>query len=371
VVSAESKGARGLPDPEFWRGRRVFVTGHTGFIGGWTCAWLHALQSEVTGAALEPPSRPSFYELTQLGSRIRSIIADIRSSAELARAFAQARPQIVFHLAAQPIVREAYDRPLDTFEVNLMGTVQVLEQARLRRPAAVVAITSDKVYATSGDQRSHTENDRLGPCDPYGSSKACCELAIEAYARSFLEPAGIGAASVRAGNVIGGGDWGADRLFPDAVRAFSAGETLTIRNPEAVRPWQHVLDAVNGLLLVAEKAVQKPVAPAAWNVGPSRRSPVNVGSLAEMIASAWHDGARTKIDSRSDFPETHYLALDSSRARRELLLQSPWAVDRTIAETVTWYKKALSGTDAWKLTQAQIAGYGIDRSRIQSELDFK
>lgn len=364
-AATPAQGVRGLPDPAFWRGRRVLVTGHTGFIGGWTCAWLRALGCEVSGFALAPPSQPSFHDLTGLANQTRSNIADIRSQADLGKAFAQARPQVVFHLAAQPIVREAYDQPVATFDVNLMGTVHVLESARHHPPEAVVAITSDKVYATGDVQRSHTEEDRLGPGDPYGSSKACCELAIDAYAHSFLAPASIGVASVRAGNVIGGGDWGADRLMPDAVRAFSAGRALSIRRPEAVRPWQHVLDAANGLLLVAERAAQQRKPVGAWNIGPPPGPSVNVGVLAQMTADAWQDGAKVVIEPQDKFPETHYLAVDSTRARSDLAAQSPWDIKRVVAETVSWYRKALAGDDAWKLTQAQIAAYGADRAKAK------
>jgi CDP-glucose 4,6-dehydratase len=366
VEDVVTSAAPGLPDPAFWRGRRVLVTGHTGFIGGWMCAWLHALGCEVHGFSLSPPSQPSFHDLTGLGGHLRGRVADIRSRAELTAAFVAARPQIVFHLAAQPIVREAYDEPVTTFDVNLMGTVHVLESARHHLPEAVVTITSDKVYATGETQRSHSEDDRLGPGDPYGSSKACCELAIDAYARSFLEPANIGIASVRAGNVIGGGDWGADRLVPDAVRAFSAGRPLSIRRPEAVRPWQHVVDAVNGLLLVAEQAAKQRRSVGAWNIGPPPGPSANVGSLAQMTADAWRDGAAVRIEPQDNFPETHYLAVDSARARRELAAQSPWDIRRVVAETVTWYKRVLAGDDAWKLTQEQIAGYCADRARVSA-----
>jgi CDP-glucose 4,6-dehydratase len=361
-VSGADNVVRGLPDSAFWRGMRVLVTGHTGFIGGWTCTWLHALGSNVYGFALTPPSDPSFHDLTALGGRIASVIGDVRSPPALGRVFEEARPEIVIHLAAQPIVREAYEEPLATFDVNLMGTLQVLEQARLRRPRALVAITSDKVYALTGARQEFTEDDRLGPADPYGSSKACCELAIQAYGRSFLEDASIGVASVRAGNVIGGGDWGAERLVPDAIRAFSSGQALSIRRPDAVRPWQHVLDAVTGLLLVAEQAAQRHGSVGAWNIGPPSGPPVNVGSLARMVAAAWQDGATVDINPRADFPETPYLALDIARARRELDFRSPWTIEQTVAATVSWYKNALAGGDAWRFTQDQIAVYCADRA---------
>jgi CDP-glucose 4,6-dehydratase len=364
-AAAEIAAARGLPDAKFWRGRRVLVTGHTGFIGGWLCAWLSALDCKVSGMALAPPSRPSFYGLAGLGGRIYERIADIRSDADLVRVFSETRPEIVFHLAAQPIVREAYDRPVATFDVNLMGTVHVLEQSRRHAPQAVVVITSDKVYAAGQDRRRHVEQDRLGPSDPYGSSKACCELAIQAFGGSFLEPSGIGIASVRAGNVIGGGDWGPGRLVPDAVRALSSGQPLAIRRPGAVRPWQHVLDAVNGLLLAAEQAAEQRRAMGAWNIGPMSDRPLGVGSLLRLVASAWQGDAQVTVHPEPDFAEAEYLAIDSSRARRDLDLRSPWGIERTVAETVAWYKQALAGADAWALTQTQIAGYSSARRQNQ------
>jgi CDP-glucose 4,6-dehydratase len=288
---------------------------------------------------------------------------DIRSLDEVARVFSRARPAIVFHLAAQALVREGYSDPLATFNVNLTGTVNVLEQVRTRAPQALVVMTSDKVYAPAGHEQGHLESDRLGPPDPYGASKACCELALEAYARSFFDPAGIASASVRAGNVIGGGDWGQDRLVPDAIRAFSAGQPLSLRRPGAVRPWQHVLDAVAGLLLVAETAAGQSQSVGAWNIGPRPGPPVTVGSLARMLADAWRDGAEVRTDASADFPESAWLAIDSKRARDALFLRTPWTIERAIAETVAWYKHALDGGDAWSKAQQQIAAYDGDRGR--------
>jgi CDP-glucose 4,6-dehydratase len=280
--------------------------------------------------------------------------------ADLARVVAQTKPQIVFHLAAQALVREGYSDPRSTFDVNLMGTVNVLEQVRAVAPEALVVMTSDKVYGSDEYKSGHREGDRLSATDPYGASKACCEFAIDAYAQSFFQPLGIGSASIRAGNVIGGGDWGSGRLVPDAVRAFSAGEPLVLRRPDAVRPWQHVLDAVTGLLLVAAAAVGHGGPIGAWNVGPVPGSPITAGSLARMIAAEWRDGARIRIDAREEFPETRWLAVDSGRARSELSLRPPWTIERAITETVSWYKHAPAGGDVWAVTQAQIAAYTAD-----------
>jgi CDP-glucose 4,6-dehydratase len=338
----------------------VLVTGHTGFTGGWLCAWLHSLGAEVSALALPPATQPAFYDLTKLGQRIRGTVGDIRSVADLAKVFTQTDPQIVFHLAAQALVREGYSDPRSTFDVNVMGTVNVLEQVRAVAPEALVVMTSDKVYGSAGHPSGHREGDRVWATDPYGASKACCELAIDAYAQSFFQPLGIGSASIRAGNVIGGGDWGADRLVPDAVRAFSAGEPLVLRRPDAVRPWQHVLDAVTGLLRVAAAAAARGGPIGAWNVGPVPGSPVTAGSLARMVAAEWGDEARIRVDAREEFPETSWLAIDSGRARSELSLRPPWTIERAIAETVSWYKHGLADGDPWAFTQAQIAAYTAD-----------
>jgi CDP-glucose 4,6-dehydratase len=345
----------------------VLVTGHTGFVGGWLCARLHALGAEIAGFALAPLTRPSFYELTGLADRMHSAIGDIRSAPDLTQVFALSRPQIVLHLAAQAFVGEGYSDPAATFGANLMGTVNLLEASRRTDPEAVIAMTSDKVYAPGAGERGHREDDRLGPPDPYGASKACCELAVEAYARSFFAPAGVGLASVRAGNVIGGGDWGPDRLLPDAVRAFSAGTALALRRPAAVRPWQHVLDAVNGLLVVAEAAALRRGPIGAWNVGPPPGPRLDVATLAQMVAAEWGTVARISIDAPAEYPEAAYLTIDSSRARAELGLRAPWPIERAVAATVAWYKTALAGGDAWALTQAQIADYATDVRQAASE----
>ena len=340
----------------------MLVTGHTGFIGGWLCARLYELGAEIAGFALAPLDGPSFYELTGLAARLHGRIGDIRSPAELAAAFTGTRPQIVLHLAAQAFVGAAYADPAATFAANLMGTVNVLEAARHAKPEAVVVMTSDKVYAPSGE-RSHREDDRLGPSDPYGASKACCELAVETYAHSFYAEAGIGLASVRAGNVIGGGDWGIDRLVPDAIRAFASGEVLALRRPGAVRPWQHVLDAVNGLLCVAEAAARHgQIGP--WNIGPPSGTRTDVGRLARLLAAEWGSGAQVRADAAAEYPESAYLAIDNSRAKRELGLHGAWPIERAVAATVAWYKTALEGGDAWTLTLSQIAEHQAELSRM-------
>lgn len=276
-------GRRTLLDRAFWRGRRVLLTGHTGFIGGWTAALLHGLGAETWGYALPAPTTPSFFQLTGLAGRLESALGDVRDERALGSFYAAARPDIVLHLAAQPLVNVGYLSPLETFDINLMGTVKLLDCVRRTGARAVVVMTTDKVYR---DLRADNgEDDRLGAGDPYGGSKVCCEVAAEVYGRSFLAPAGIPLATVRAGNVLGGGDWAADRLLPDAVRAFAAGRPLALRRPDARRPWQHVLDASYGLLLVAQSAVGGPAAPTAWNIGPSGGRRATVGEVARLAAA--------------------------------------------------------------------------------------
>jgi CDP-glucose 4,6-dehydratase len=346
----------GVVDAAFWRGRKVLITGHTGFIGGWTAAWLHALGAEVSGIALEPATAPSLFDLTGLATRMHSVIADIRSIEALDGIYLSARPDVVLHLAAQPLVRVGYERPVETFAVNLMGTVNVLDCVRRHGADAVVVMTSDKVYADREGDVRHAEHDRLGAAEAYGGSKACCELAAEAYGQSYLGPARVGIATVRAGNVLGGGDWQPDRLVPDAIRAFSSGVSLSLRRPEAVRPWQHVLDAASGLLLVAQEAVRRRAPIGAWNIGPPAAQAVTVETLAERIAEAWGLGARF-VCGGAGFPERQFLSVDASRAWQQLAFHSPWTLDEIVERTVTWYRDALAGKEAWTLTMDQIDAY--------------
>jgi CDP-glucose 4,6-dehydratase len=362
-VTMVSRGT-GIIDRDFWRDRRVLVTGHSGFIGGWTSAWLCALGSDVSGISLPPPTNPSFHDLTGLAKRVSGTVADVRSPAELSRAFEAVKPDIVLHLAAQPLVRIGYERPDETFAVNLMGTVNLLDCVRRVGAKAVVVMTSDKVYGPGDGRMLHREGDALGAHDPYGGSKACCELAVESYARSFLSGASIGSATIRAGNVLGGGDWQVDRLVPDAVRGFAAGRPLVLRYPEAVRPWQHVLDAVQGLLLAAQQAALQQTAIGPWNLGPLPGSNVTVGTLGDMIAAEWADGARVAREGTRTYPETHFLAIDGAKARAELGVVSPWDLEAIVGRTVDWYKGALAGKDAWTLTMDQIEAYAAGRDRM-------
>ena len=342
-------------DPAFWRGRRVFLTGHTGFIGGWTAAALHRFGAELHGYALPAPTTPSFFELTGLKRRLQGTLADVRDRAALAAAFTAARPDLVLHLAAQPLVGAGYADPVGTFEVNVLGTINLLECARHPGTGAVVVMTTDKVY--HDPHSDNREGDRLGARDPYGGSKVCCEIAAEVYARSFLAEAGVPLATVRAGNVVGGGDWATDRLIPDAVRAFGAGQPLSLRRPEAARPWQHVLDAVYGLLLVAQRTAGAGGSPQAWNVGPPAGRTMTVGEVAALAASAWGDGARVIHDGAKEFAEAAILTLNSQRIRTELGYAEPWTLPQILARTMEWYRRVLAGDDAWALCEREIDDY--------------
>jgi CDP-glucose 4,6-dehydratase len=352
----------------FWQGRRVFVTGHTGFMGGWLCAWLARLGAEVHGYALAAPSKPSFFEATGLARDLSSTIADVRDLSALSAAMRRARPDVVMHLAAQPLVRAAAADPVGTYATNVMGTVHVLEAMRGCPTArAAVIVTTDKVYDNKEWDWGYRETDALGGREPYGNSKACAELVVEAFRRSyFASAAAPGIATVRAGNIIGGGDWAADRLVPDAVRAFAHGRALEIRHPGAVRPWQHVLEPVRGFLMLAEKLCDEPSAfSAGWNFGPAEADSQPVGWMADRLVEAWNaqpggpDGppAAWRHIPAAGPHEATLLTLSSARAERAFGWQTHWTAATAIRRTVEWYRAFYAGDDARETTQRQIATY--------------
>ncbi|MGE0743953.1 MAG: CDP-glucose 4,6-dehydratase [Rhodospirillales bacterium] len=346
---------------EFWVGRRVFVTGHTGFMGGWMCLWLMRLGAQVSGYALPPPTRPSLFEATGLAARLHSTFGDVGDLDRLSAAMAAAEPEVVFHLAAQPLVRHAHAEPIETFRTNVMGTVNLLQAMRAAPSLrACVVVTTDKVYDNREWDWGYRENDRLGGHEPYGASKACAEIAVDAYRDAYFRDAPVGIATVRAGNIVGGGDWAADRLIPDAVRAFADGSVLGLRHPEAVRPWQHVLEPVAGMLALAERLAGEPAAWAGgWNFGPADSDARPVAEVADALVRWWGDGAawRHTGPERAAPAEQRFLSLSSAKAALRLGWRPRWGFERTIENTVAWYRAHLDRQDMLDLSCRQIAAY--------------
>jgi len=353
------------PDGAFWRGRRVLITGHTGFKGSWLSLWLRALGAEVYGYALEPTTKPALFDLAGVAEGLAGEWrADLRDAEALDVALAQARPEVVFHLAAQALVRESYARPLETFSVNVLGTAQLLDSLRGREGLrAVVLATSDKCYAASPWPYPHRESDPVGGRDPYEASKAGAELVAAAYRASFYaaRPGAARLATARAGNVIGGGDWADDRLVPDCLRAFRAGEAVRLRHPGAIRPWQHVLEPLSGYLLLAERlcAPEGEAVATAWNFGPEPGCEASVLAVAQILAGAWGPEAGVVVEPEADgVAEKAILRLDSSRARALLGWRPRWPLARALEETAAWYRAWHEGGDLRAATLAQIARYG-------------
>jgi CDP-glucose 4,6-dehydratase len=352
-------------DPDFWAGRRVLLTGHTGFKGAWLSLWLQALGAEVTGLAPGAPTRPSLYELARVGEGMRERAVDVRDARALEDAIRSERPEVVLHLAAQPLVRRSFQEPALTYEVNVMGTVNVLEAIRQvgYEVRAVVVVTSDKCYDNPANGgRRFVEGDPLGGEDPYSSSKACAELIAAAYRDSFFTaPDAPRVASARAGNVIGGGDWGADRLIPDIVRAVEAQAPVMVRNPDAVRPWQHVLNPLEGYLTLARELCRSPEAAGAWNFGPAARDVHTVGWVVQRLAEHWGESLRWEADRGAAGalypPEAGHLALDSSRAERALGWQPGWALERALESVVEWHQAHRRGDDMRQTTVSQIGRF--------------
>jgi len=343
---------------EFWRGKRVLVTGHTGFMGGWLTVVLKEAGAKVSGYALAPPTEPSFFDSVGL-SRLLDGDArgDIRDRMMFSEVLREQAPEIVFHLAAQPLVRQAFREPVETFDVNIMGTVSVLEAAReVPGIRGLVVVTSDKVYDNREWEWDYRENDRLGGREPYGVSKACAELVVEAYRQSFFAARNVGVATVRAGNIIGGGDWAAERLVPDIVRAFSSGAALIVRNPSATRPWQHVLEPLRGFLALAEGLTLDPSRFAgAWNFGPAREDHKPVSWVVDYCARLWGEGAvwKTEGDARSPY-EALRLGLSCSKAELRLGWTPRWRIETALGHTLDWYRAMRGGGDMLEETRAQV-----------------
>jgi CDP-glucose 4,6-dehydratase len=326
---------------EWYRGRPVLITGHTGFKGAWLTAWLREAGAVVTGYAL-PPERPSLFELAGLAEGITSVLADVRERARLRDAALAAAPEVIFHLAAQSLVRRSYRDPVGTFDTNVMGTVHLLEAIRSSPSVrGVVVVTSDKCYEDSASTRAYREDDPMGGHDPYSASKGCAELATAAYRRSFFSSGRIAVASARAGNAIGGGDYGEDRLIPDLMRAAARGEVATLRSPEAVRPWQHVLEPLRGYLMLGRALAERGQAVAgAWNFGPGEPDMVTVREVASWLEARW-PGLRIAAGSApSDTHEAHQLRLDAGKAAAELGWRPILSLDEALSLTAEWYHAA-------------------------------
>ena len=348
----------------FYRGKRVLVTGHTGFKGSWLSIWLHELGAEVIGVALDPQTEKDNFVLSGIGSKIKADLrADIRDGEKMKAVFAQYQPEIVFHLAAQPLVRLSYDEPVDTWLTNVMGTINMMEAFRHCESAKVaVMITTDKCYENREQNHAYTEDEPMGGYDPYSSSKGACEIAISSWRRSFMNPAdyqkhGKAIASVRAGNVIGGGDWAKDRIIPDCIRAIEAGQPIAIRNRHAVRPWQHVLEPLRGYLLLAQRMWDEPTKFCeGWNFGPKMDAVVPVWDVAAMLTEAYGKGSLLD-QTEPDAPhEANLLMLDIAKANEHLDWHPLMNIDQCISLTVDWYKQYQSA-EVYMLCVEEIRKY--------------
>lgn len=353
-----------LVNPQFWAGKKVFLTGHTGFKGAWLSLWLNKLGAQLTGYSLPPPTVPSLFETAGVASIVDTQFEDIRNLEALVAAVRKAEPEVVFHLAAQPLVRLSYQDPVATYSSNVMGTVHLLEAVRACPSVrAVVVVTSDKCYENREWDWGYRENEAMGGYDPYSNSKGCSELIVSAYRRSFFNPKHyaqhrVALGSGRAGNVIGGGDWAGDRLVPDFIRAIVAGEELRIRSPHAIRPWQHVLEPLSGYIVLAQQLLTDGAHYAdGWNFGPNEQDARPVDWLVDRLVKLWGDGARWCLDDQVHPHEANYLKLDISKARGRLGWAPRWTLAETLAQVVDWYKAHAAGQDMSQVSLAQIAAY--------------
>ncbi len=357
--TVESVVSAALPDARFWAGKRVLLTGHTGFKGSWLALWLHKMGAQVTGVALAPDTQPSLFELARVQPLLQAHhVLDIRDAEALASVVRQAQPELVLHLAAQALVRPSYAQPLQTLATNVMGTAHVLDALRgLRSVRAAVIVTTDKVYHNREWDRPYAEEDALGGYDPYSASKAAAEIVTASYRDSFLREQGVRVATARAGNVIGGGDWSVDRLIPDAVRAWSGGQPLEIRRPDAVRPWQHVLEPLAGYLRLAELLWQDDRFASAYNFGPRSGETATVRQVVDLCLAIYGAGEVRYAEAPQGPHEAGLLALDIGKARRELGFKPRWALPHALGRTMGWYRQQHRGDDARALCLADLAAY--------------
>lgn len=351
--------------PSFWKGRNVFLTGHTGFKGGWLAIWLASMGAKITGYSLSPNTSPNLYEAAKIASLCqRSLIGDIRELNGLRNALVEAAPDVVIHMAAQPLVRYSYANPVETYATNVMGTVHLLESVRsCPSVRAVLVITTDKCYENKEWVWGYRENEPMGGYDPYSNSKGCAELVTAAYRQSFFSEKEyanhrVAIASARAGNVIGGGDWSEDRLIPDALAAFQENRPLMIRNPSATRPWQHVLEPLSGYIVLAQALFERGSAVGgAWNFGPQDVDARPVRDVIELLISQWNGAATWMQDGAVQPHEAHFLKLDCSKARQELNWSSHWSLEKAISAIVEWQLAYSNGEDMLAVTRKQIDSY--------------
>ncbi|AUQ40671.1 CDP-glucose 4,6-dehydratase [Yersinia ruckeri] len=351
-------------DTSFWQGKRVFVTGHTGFKGGWLSLWLQNMGAIVKGYSLTAPTEPNLFKVACVADGMKSEIGDIRDQNKLLNSIREFQPEIVFHMAAQPLVRLSYSEPVETYSTNVMGTVYLLEAIRhVGGIKAVVNITSDKCYDNKEWIWGYRENEAMGGYDPYSNSKGCAELVTSSYRNSFFNPAnyeqhGTAIATVRAGNVIGGGDWALDRIVPDILRAFEQSLPVIIRNPHAIRPWQHVLEPLSGYLLLAQKLYTDGAKYAeGWNFGPNDVDATPVQDIVEKMVKSWGEEASWQLDGEDHPHEAHYLKLDCSKAKVQLGWHPRWNLDKTLEYIVAWHKAWLAGKDMHRYCNTEINNY--------------
>jgi CDP-glucose 4,6-dehydratase len=359
-MSAESLGVpQGTVDPSFWKGRRVLLTGHTGFKGAWLALWLQSLGAVLTGFSDCVPTDPSLYNLAHVGESMESVGGDIRDSTAVEATVVAARPEVVIHMAAHSLVRRSFEEPRETYATNVMGTVNLLDAVR-RAPSVrvVVNVTSDKCYDNREWEWGYREHEPMGGHDPYSNSKGCSELVTDAFRRSFFSgPDGPRIASARAGNVIGGGDWAVDRLIPDIMRAALAGDTVHIRNPDSIRPWQHVLNPLSGYLVLAQALWESPEHATGWNFGPADEDAHPVSWIVSRMSTLWPEELQIAHDDGPHPHEARYLKLDSSRARAHLGWHPGWGLAEGLDAVVSWYRHLREGDDMGTVTAEQIRAF--------------
>jgi len=351
-------------DQSFWKNKKVFLTGHTGFKGSWLSIWLNKLGAKVRGYSLSPNTNPSLFDESKVENIVESIIGDIRDLAKLTSAMNSFEPEIIIHMAAQPLVRYSYEFPIETYEVNVIGTANILESARsCNSVKAIINITTDKCYENDDRKAGYRENDPMGGFDPYSSSKGCAELVASSYYRSFFKNKKVGLASVRAGNVIGGGDWAKDRLFPDILKSFSSKEQLIIRNPNSVRPWQHVLEPLSGYILLAQKLFYKPEEfSGGWNFGPEDKSTKSVKQILDMVSYIRPDVSWI-LDNIHGPHEAEYLRLDITKAREKLNWTPVWNIELTIRNILSWHDAWVKNDETYNLCDIEISKYMKDMKK--------